>query len=62
MLVETKIYDDPEGGHSFQRLVDPDDPRKPGLSPESRDSWNRVWTHFEWYLRPYEGASDSGIR
>ncbi len=56
-LVETKIYDDPVGGHSFQRLVDPDDPRKPGLSPESRDSWNRVWAHFEWYLRPYEDPS-----
>ena len=22
-------------------------------SPEQRDSWNRVWTFFEWHLRPY---------
>jgi hypothetical protein len=23
-------------------------------SPDQRDSWNRTWTFFEWWLRPYE--------
>jgi hypothetical protein len=23
-------------------------------TPEQRDSWNRVWTFFDWHLRPYE--------
>jgi hypothetical protein len=22
-------------------------------TPEQRDSWNRVWTFFEWHLKPY---------
>jgi len=24
-------------------------------SPDQRDSWNRTWTFFEWWLRPYQG-------
>ena len=57
-LAETKIYVDPTPGpasvgHTFNRrtnlkTLERDD------SPEQRDSWNRVWTFFEWYLRPYE--------
>ena len=57
-LAETKIYVDPtpgpaSGGHTFNRrtnlkTLERDD------SPEQRDSWNRVWTFFEWHLRPYE--------
>jgi dipeptidyl aminopeptidase/acylaminoacyl peptidase len=57
-LAETKIYVDPppgpaSGGHTFNRrtnlkTLERDD------SPEQRDSWNRVWTFFEWNLRPYE--------
>ena len=40
-------------GHTFNRrtnlkTLERDD------SPEQRDSWNRVWTFFEWHLRPYE--------
>lgn len=58
-LVETKIYDNPEGGHSFNRLVDPDDPSKPKLTPELRDSWNRIWAHLDWFLRPYDDPSTS---
>jgi hypothetical protein len=23
-------------------------------SPAQRDSWNRTWTFFEWYLHPYD--------
>jgi dipeptidyl aminopeptidase/acylaminoacyl peptidase len=57
-LAETKIYVDPPpgasgGGHTFSRRVD----RQTLLrqdTPEQRDSWNRTWTFFEWYLRPYE--------
>lgn len=57
-LAETRIYVDPppgpvSGGHTFNRrtnmtTLERDD------SPEQRDSWNRVWTFFEWHLRPYE--------
>jgi dipeptidyl aminopeptidase/acylaminoacyl peptidase len=60
-LAETKIYVDPTPGpasvgHTFNRrtnlkTLERDD------SPEQRDSWNRVWTFFEWHLRPYEDHS-----
>jgi hypothetical protein len=23
-------------------------------SPSQIDSWNRTWTFFDWYLRPYQ--------
>ena len=26
-------------------------------SPDQIDSWNRTWTFFDWYLRPYEDRS-----
>lgn len=26
-------------------------------SPEQRDRWNRTWTFFDGYLRPYEAPS-----
>jgi dipeptidyl aminopeptidase/acylaminoacyl peptidase len=57
-LAETKIYVEPTPGpvsvgHTFNRrtnlkTLERDD------SPEQRDSWNRVWTFFEWHLRPYD--------
>ena len=57
-LAETRVYVDPppgptSGGHTFNRrtnmkTLERDD------SPEQRDSWNRVWTFFEWHLRPYQ--------
>jgi dipeptidyl aminopeptidase/acylaminoacyl peptidase len=60
-LAETKIYVNPTPGpvsvgHTFNRrtnmkTLERDD------SPEQRDSWNRVWTFFEWHLRPYEEHS-----
>lgn len=53
-LAETRIYDAPKGGHMFNRLVDPKDPKLPERTPELRDSWNRIWTFLEWNLRPYE--------
>ena len=56
-LAETRVYVDPTPGpasvgHTFNRrtnlkTLERDD------SPEQRDSWNRVWTFFEWHLRPY---------
>lgn len=51
-LAETKIYVDPPGGHSFDRLVN-DDNTAPRNTPAQRDSWNRIWTFLEWNLRPY---------
>ncbi|HEU4629797.1 MAG TPA: alpha/beta fold hydrolase [Gemmatimonadaceae bacterium] len=60
-LAETKIYVDPPpgshgGGHSFSRRVDENTLERLD-SPEQRDSWNRTWTFFEWWLRPYQDGS-----
>ena len=60
-LAETKIYVDPptwgaSGGHAFNRRVDPKTLERVD-SPEQIDSWNRVWTFFEWHLRPYQDRS-----
>ncbi len=57
-LTETRIYIDPEewgrsGGHSFSRRVDPETLERVD-SPSQIDSWNRTWTFFDWYLRPYQ--------
>ena len=57
-LAETKIYVDPPpgaagGGHTFNRRTNAKTLERDD-SPEQRDSWNRVWTFFEWHLRPYE--------
>jgi len=58
-LAETKIYVDPvpgpaSGGHTFNRRVNPKTLERED-SPDQRDSWNRTWTFFEWWLRPYQG-------
>jgi dipeptidyl aminopeptidase/acylaminoacyl peptidase len=60
-LAETKVYVDPptwgpSGGHAFNRRVDPKTLLRVD-SPEQIDSWNRVWTFFEWNLRPNEDRS-----
>ncbi|MCE2540459.1 MAG: S9 family peptidase [Acidobacteria bacterium] len=57
-LAETRIYRDPPidrfgGGHRFNRRVDRDRGYRRVDSPEQRDSWNRIWTFFDWHLRPY---------
>jgi dipeptidyl aminopeptidase/acylaminoacyl peptidase len=49
-LAETKIYERPEGGHTFDRRVD-FLTWQPENSPEQRDSWERVWTFFDRHLR-----------
>jgi dipeptidyl aminopeptidase/acylaminoacyl peptidase len=51
-LAETKVYENPPGGHTFDRRVDPGT-WQPENTREQRDSWNRVWTFFDWNLDPY---------
>lgn len=55
-LAETKIYQDPPGGHSFTWRLDPRTLERRD-TPEMRDSWNRTWNFFEWVLRPYQDRS-----
>ena len=60
-LSETKVYVDPPGwgssvGHAFSRRVDPVTLERVD-SPDQIDSWNRTWTFFDWWLRPYEDRS-----
>jgi len=55
-LSETKIYvNPPQGGggcgHTFNRRVNASSTERDD-TPEQIDSWNRVWTFFEWNLRP----------
>lgn len=57
----TKIYVDPPpgaagGGRTFSRRVNRETLERDD-SPEQRDSWNRVWTFFDWHLRPYVDGS-----
>ena len=55
-LVETKIYEDPPGGHSFNRMSDQENGYVRQYSWEQRDSWNRIWTFLELHLKPYLDA------
>jgi dipeptidyl aminopeptidase/acylaminoacyl peptidase len=54
-LAQTKIYVDPPGGHSFDRLVNKE---KTALqnTPAQRDSLNLVWAMLEENLKPYLGV------
>ena len=54
-LAETMVYDNPPGGHTFDRRVDPKT-WQPENTREQRDSWNRVWTFLDWNLDPFHGA------
>jgi dipeptidyl aminopeptidase/acylaminoacyl peptidase len=51
-LAETMVYDNPPGGHTFDRRVDPKT-WQPENTREQRDSWNRVWTFLDWHLDPF---------
>ncbi|MBM3789082.1 MAG: S9 family peptidase [Acidobacteria bacterium] len=51
-LAQTRIYVDPQGGHSFDRLVNRER-TAPINTPHQRDSWNRIWAFLEWNLKPY---------
>ena len=57
-LAETKVYVNPTPGpasvgHTFNRRTNMETLQRDD-SPEQRDSWNRVWTFFDWHLKPYE--------
>jgi dipeptidyl aminopeptidase/acylaminoacyl peptidase len=58
-LAETIVYDNPPGGHLFDRRVaartwQPED------NPDQRDSWRRVWSFLEQNLdRPSSAASSA---
>ncbi len=59
-LAETKIYVDPPGGHSFDRLVNAEKTAPQNTIPQ-RDSWNRIWTFLETNLKPYLGADGKPV-
>lgn len=59
-LAETKIYNDPQGGHSFDRQVDMET-LTPQWTPHMRDSWNRIWAFLEWNLRPYVDGQGNAV-
>lgn len=59
-LAETKIYVDPPGGHSFDRLVNKEK-TAPQNTPPQRDSWNRIWTFLETNLKPYIGVDGKAV-
>jgi dipeptidyl aminopeptidase/acylaminoacyl peptidase len=44
-LAETKVYENPPGGHRFDRQVD--SLWQPENTPEQRDSWRRVWAFLD---------------
>jgi dipeptidyl aminopeptidase/acylaminoacyl peptidase len=55
-LAETRLYENPLGGHNFDRRVDPKT-WEPENTREQRDSWNRVWTFLDWHLDPFRSSS-----
>ena len=55
-LAETKVYDNPRGGHAFDRRVDANT-WQPENTPDQRDSWNRVWTFLDRNLDPLHDGS-----
>ena len=57
-LTETTVYENPVGGHTFDRRVDPKT-WQPENTREQRDSWNRVWTFLDWNLDPFHDASQA---
>jgi dipeptidyl aminopeptidase/acylaminoacyl peptidase len=59
-LAETMVYDNPPGGHTFDRRVDPKT-WQPENTREQRDSWNRVWTFLDWNLDPFHDAGSSAV-
>ena len=57
-LAETKVYESPPGGHTFDRRVDPKT-WMPENTPAQRDSWNRVWSFLELNLQPLRSPEAS---
>jgi dipeptidyl aminopeptidase/acylaminoacyl peptidase len=60
-LAETTVYDNPPGGHTFDRRVDPKT-WQPENTREQRDSWNRVWTFLDWHLDPFHAEIRTSTR
>jgi len=60
-LAETMVYDNPPGGHTFDRRVDPNT-WQPENTREQRDSWNRVWTFLDWNLDPFHADIRSSTK
>jgi dipeptidyl aminopeptidase/acylaminoacyl peptidase len=71
-LAETKVYENPLGGHLFDRMCPATLPGNRGAAPanpqdlaryaptntrEQVDSWNRVWTFLDWNLDPFKDAA-----
>jgi dipeptidyl aminopeptidase/acylaminoacyl peptidase len=66
-LAETKVYENPLGGHLFDRMCPATLPNAgrvdmtklenfvPTNTREQRDSWARVWAFLDWHLDPYHG-------
>jgi dienelactone hydrolase len=59
-LAETKVYVDPPGGHSFDRLVNRER-TAPQNTEAQRDSWNRIWTFLETNLKPYLDGTGKAV-
>lgn len=51
LLAEAKVYQNPLGGHTFDRRVDAST-WEPENTPEQVDSWDRVWKFFDLHLEP----------
>src|SRR4051812_23389057 len=60
-LAETMVYDNPPGGHTFDRRVDTKT-WQPENTREQRDSWNRVWTFLDWNLDPFHAEFRSSSK
>jgi dipeptidyl aminopeptidase/acylaminoacyl peptidase len=60
-LAETMVYDNPPGGHTFDRRVDAKT-WLPENTREQRDSWNRVWTFLDWNLDPFHAEFRSSSK
>jgi dipeptidyl aminopeptidase/acylaminoacyl peptidase len=60
-LAETRIYQNPPGGHLFDRRVDPKT-WLPENTPAQRDSWSRVWSFLERNLTPSPESLGSQAR
>jgi dipeptidyl aminopeptidase/acylaminoacyl peptidase len=58
-LATTTVYDNPLGGHTFDRRVDLKT-FEPENTREQRDSWNRVWTFLDWQLDPFHDSATAG--
>jgi dipeptidyl aminopeptidase/acylaminoacyl peptidase len=60
-LAETQVYENPAGGHLFDRRVNRST-WQPENTPEQRESWRRVWDFFDTKLElqhpPDDGASE----